>query len=462
MNPSTSSALGLSIGTATLAAVTSGRAVTGRPVITRGGWVLDDFVHRVGDPVGIVAPDGSVHTGAALLAGALHELARSASAGRPIPDTATVAYPAHWRPAAADALGRAVRRIPAWSRGVVLVPDHAAALTALRANPGLPGRGVIAVCDFGAGSTTLTLVDAGNGIIGEPVRFPDFSGDLIDRALLSHVLTLAGVMPGTTGTSSIKALTRLRAECRDAKERLSTRTATAVAGAPAGARGDIRITRPELDDLVRGPLAGVVTALLDTMRRNGIAPADLAAVASVGGMAAVPAVTATLSEQLRVPVITTRRPALAAATGAALSASRATTHTAATLISPARNQPEPTAAGVAWSHAPDVPDVVPQRSARRPDPRPRVDFAVEPAQSAVERTPWHRKPLVVAVAVLAVVAGAGGVTALALQAGDTAAPAVSSPSGSPTQAPAPADPAGGAPPPPRTVVAVPAPDIGGS
>ena len=88
-----------------------------------------------------MAPDGSLHTGAALLAEALHELARKATSGRPLPAAATVAYPAIWRPAAVDALGRALRRIPAWSSGVLLVPDYAAALSALQEFAGCPAAG---------------------------------------------------------------------------------------------------------------------------------------------------------------------------------------------------------------------------------------------------------------------------------------------------------------------------------
>ncbi len=400
-----------------------------------------------------------MHTGAALLAEALYTLSRSAMSGRPVPAAPTVAHPAHWGPAAVDALGRELRRIQAWSTGARLIPDYVAALTALQNSPGLPARGVIAVCDIGAGATTLTLVDAaGLQPVGEPSRYPDFSGDLIDRALLTHVLTLAGAMPGATGTSAIGALTRLRAACREAKERLSAQTVSTVPGEPAGLRGEIRITRAELDAIVRGPVVGVVAALQDTLRRNGIAAGELAAVASVGGMAAVPAVTTTLSEHLRVPVITGPQPGLTAATGAALQAARATDAVPATVVNPPRNRPEPAQPALAWSQAVDIPDVVPQRPTRRPQPRPLLDFAPasEPVLCGDTRLPWHHRPLVIAAAVLAVVAGSGGVTALALRADSNAFPAVSEPSGSLTGTPAPVSPTGAGDA-PRTVVAVPAP-----
>ena len=313
----TSPVVGLSVGVTTLAAVTETRSITGRPVVTRAGSPIRDFVGRVGDPVGIVAADGSRYSGAALLADALYELARSASAGRPLPQAAAVAYPAQWRPAEVEALGRALRRIPEWSSGPALVPDYAAALTALREHPGLPRAGVVAVCDFGGSATTLTLVHVADGcrLVGGSVHLADFSGDLVDRALLTHVLSGAGATPGGAGTLALGALTRLRNGCREAKERLSTQTVATVPGEPAGVRGDIRITRPELDAIIRESMTGVMAALVESLQRNGIELTELVAVASVGGMSAVPAVTAALSERFRVPVITVPRPALASATG---------------------------------------------------------------------------------------------------------------------------------------------------
>ena len=450
----TSTVVGLSVGTATLAAVTADRTVTSRPVVVRAGHPIDDFVTRVGDPVGIVAADGSLHSAAALLADALHELARSAAAGRPVPAAATVAYPAHWKPVAVDALGRALRRIPVWSGGPELVPDSAAALAALQPH-GLPSRGVVAVCDVGASATTITLVDAGDRLrpIGEPVRCGEFSGDLIDRGLLSHVLTAAGIGPDATGTWSIRALTALRGECRSAKERLSAQTVTTVPGAPAGLPGSIRITRAEVDELVVGPLSEVVGVVRDSLQRNGIQVGEFVAVAVVGGMAAVPAVAATLSDQLRVPIITTASPALAAASGAALGAAKQVAEPGAgavTRVQRAAARPATGQQPLAWSQAGDVPEIVPQQSvwAKRRPVRPQLDFASPPAVRA-RTTSWHRRPLVLAALVLAVIAGAGAATVVALRADTNAAPAARAVNPAPVS---PATQTGS----PRTVVAVPA------
>lgn len=102
MTDPTRPAIGLSLGATTLAAVTSDRSVTRRAVITlfrhrppvvgvptenptpdEAGLVITDFVDRFGDPVGIVAADGSVHSGESLLAEALRAMAFTATGGRP-------------------------------------------------------------------------------------------------------------------------------------------------------------------------------------------------------------------------------------------------------------------------------------------------------------------------------------------------------------------------------------------
>lgn len=420
--------VGMSVGATTLAAVTATRALTGRPVLGLAGGPIADFVDRVGDPVGILAADGSLICAADLLAGALLELARAAAPGQPVPARVAVAHPGHWRPAAVEALRRALRRVPSWSgssEAVTLVPDYAAALTAVRADPGLSDRGVVAVCDIGGSGTTVTLVDLGEGLprVGEPEREADFSGGLVDRVLLGHVLAAAGTPPGGTGTSEIGALARLRTECRAAKERLSACTATVVPGGPTGLRGDVRITRAELEDLIREPLGRVVAGVQEGLQRNGIAAADLAAVILVGGGASIPLVATTLSEKLRAPVIAARRPGLAAAEGAALRVAGGTSVDDPTVLTP-RPVPRPAdvVAGLAWSRATHIPEVVPQALVGRRDPRPMLDFAADDDRSGVPALRWYQRPLLVAAAVLMVVAGAGGAAALALRTDSNAAP----------------------------------------
>ena len=75
---------------------------------------------------------------------------------------------AHWRASVVDTLRRNLRGRPP------VVSDATAALTALRANPGLPTHGVIALCDFGGSGTSITLANAARDFRGSarPCAFP--------------------------------------------------------------------------------------------------------------------------------------------------------------------------------------------------------------------------------------------------------------------------------------------------
>ena len=176
-----------------------------------------------------------------------------------------------------DELGSALSRVSEWSnraRPLTLIPDAAAALFAVRANPGMPGQGIVAVCDFGGSGTSITLVDAAGEYqpLGPTVRHPDFSGDLLDQALLTAVmadLPSTGSF-GRSGTSAIGSLARLRAECRTAKERLSSGTVTTLLDEVEGSNGDIRVTRADLHDAIGDSLANFMAFFEKTLGSNGI------------------------------------------------------------------------------------------------------------------------------------------------------------------------------------------------
>ncbi|MBU3751502.1 MAG: molecular chaperone, partial [Mycobacterium sp.] len=379
MNPVDPPVLGLSIGTTNLVAVRSGRTpVTRRsvltlwgnrpaevgvptqnpeltsPNLTQAGSVLRGFVERVGDPTPLVAADGSAHRSEIVLAAALEAMARAAGEGQAFARV-VVAAPAHWGPATVGALRSALGTSALLGPGGVsrIVADSTAALTALRAAPGLPASGVVALCDFGGSGSSITLADAGAGLapIGQTVRVRDFGGDLIDQAVLNHVLSGIGAGghddPGST--SAVGSLTRLREESRLAKERLSTDIATVVPVDLPGYRPDIRLTRPELEALIAEPFAAFLNALGDALENNRIPAASLTAVAVVGGTAAIPAITQRLSESLRVPVITNPDPGCAAAAGAALLAAREDAPDAPTAVASRAADAATTVAPTAWS-----------------------------------------------------------------------------------------------------------------
>ncbi|MGZ5379035.1 MAG: Hsp70 family protein, partial [Mycobacterium sp.] len=127
-----SDGVGLSIGATRLAAVVVGRAALTRtsvltrfphrpsevgvpsenPNLNERGLILTDFVDRVGDPVGIVAADGSTHRADGVLADALRALLLTLTGGRPPAEPVAVSYPAHWHQAAVEGLRSALAAVP--------------------------------------------------------------------------------------------------------------------------------------------------------------------------------------------------------------------------------------------------------------------------------------------------------------------------------------------------------------
>jgi hypothetical protein len=333
-----SESLGLSIGVANLVAARVGGPPVTRssvltlfdsrpaevglpeenPTLTQPGLVLRGFVERVGDPAPLVAPDGTKYLGGALTVEALDAMARTVGYGAPV----SIAVPAYWSEGQFAALRDAVFSQPGLTPDGVpptLISDATAALAALYAKPGFPTDGVVALCDFGASGTSVTLTDAASNFqpIGATLRYPEFSGDAIDQLIVNHMRASA---PDTTtgdiaSTMQLGALTRLLGECRHAKEQLSAATVTVIA---AGAGGDVRLSRTEFDQLISEPLDRFVTNVEEVLQRNGIPRANLGAVATVGGGASIPLITTRLSERLQVPILTTGQPTFSAAIGAAV------------------------------------------------------------------------------------------------------------------------------------------------
>src|SRR5512143_3921956 len=101
--------LGLAVGATNLTCTGDGHRPVLRPswVMLERGVPLRGFVDRVGDPVPMVAYDGSRHRPESLLAEALDGAARCAATA-PVSEIA-VAVPAHWRAPMVDALRSALR-----------------------------------------------------------------------------------------------------------------------------------------------------------------------------------------------------------------------------------------------------------------------------------------------------------------------------------------------------------------
>ena len=335
--------LGLSVGAVNLVAARAGQppisrqtvltlfdgrppevgAVERDPATTAPGLMIRGFVERVGDPAPLVAADGSSHRREYLLGTALDALSRLAGGGSPV----SIAVPAHWGAGQAAVLRDAVADQPGLTptgRPPRLVPDAAAAIAALRAGPGLPNRGVVVLCDIGGSGTSITFVDAATDApIGPTVRDRGLAGERIDQAILNLVLARVPDTAVADGTAAVGSLARLRDRCRLAKEELSRRPDTVVDVDLAGFAGTVGLSRAELEEIVSAPLDAVLDRVATSLTRSGAVGAGRAAIAIVGGGAAMPVIGARLAQRLRAPIVSVPLPGCAAATGAALLAGSA-------------------------------------------------------------------------------------------------------------------------------------------
>lgn len=340
--------LGLSIGTTNLvAACHPTMAVVRRAVLTLyphcapkigvfgehsnetdPGTLMSGFVERIGDSVALVSLDGSTHDPDLLLVEALDAMVVAAGADSSSSEIA-IAVPARWQPATVQALRDGLRTHIGFVRSGMapcLVPDACAALTAVKSEVGLPDDGVVGLLDFGGSATYVTLVQINSDFepLGTTMSYEDFSGNQIDQALLRHALDELGfgdyIDPANTAANG--QLGQLRENCRAAKERLSTDTVTELVAELRGRSASIRLTRDQLEELIRDRLTGFIYAFDDVLARNNASFADLAAIVAVGGGADIPLVNQRLSFHARNPVLTASQPGCAAARGARLLAAR--------------------------------------------------------------------------------------------------------------------------------------------
>ncbi|MCV7429055.1 Hsp70 family protein [Mycobacterium montefiorense] len=470
-----SESLGLSIGVANLVAARADRdAVTRRSVLTlfdqqaseaglpeenpdpaQAGLVMRGFVERVGDRTPLVAADGTKYLGDALTVEALEAMARAVDYGTPV----TIAVPAYWSLEQSSALREEFFAQPGLAPGGVppaLISDATAALTALRTEPDFPTQGVVALCDFGASGTTVTLCDAGSDFaqIGPSVRYRDFSGDAIDQLILDRVRDSApsDSSGGQASTTRMGSLARLLDQCRTAKESLSTETITTV---PAVTGEDIELSRNEFEDLISGPLDEFVAGVEDVLQRNEIPKTKLAAVATVGGGAVIPLLGTRLSQRLEAPIRTAPQPGLSAAIGAAAFGQQ---HPAAgaAAASPAVENPTQLASAapadmtqalpgarieeerpLAWSEDQDEDDPVPYSGPEHSGQYVRDAMGLDYTDDdpyAAEADPWYKRT-----AVVLSLAGAGiailVATVLALTLGEDNTTPVRTPPTQPTAPP---------------------------
>jgi molecular chaperone DnaK len=310
-----------------------GRFVAGdaaeRHAVTDPRRVARQFKRRLGDPTPLLVGDtgipAEVLTGH-LLRWVVETTVRARGGERPAAIVLT--HPANWGPYKRDLLEKAaeIAGVP----GVVLVTEPQAAAIAYAAQERVEEGAVVAVYDLGGGTFDAAVLrkdaDGGFTVLGSPEGIERLGGIDVDAAVFSHVCAAiddAHEQLDPDDPQAVAAVARLREECTIAKEGLSLDSESRVAVLLPNVQTEVRVTRGELEALIRPTLAETVTALERALRSAGRTGADVDHVLLVGGSSRIPLVSELVSSGLGRPVAVDAHPKHAVALGAAIVAARA-------------------------------------------------------------------------------------------------------------------------------------------
>ena len=190
-----------------------------------------EFKRRLGDPTPLIL-GGTPFGAEALMAELLRAIVAHATEERgEAPAMVAVAHPASYGPYKLDLMRQAARQAGLPAAVFLAEPVAAASHYALqeRIEPG----SVIAVYDFGGGTfdaAVLRKTADGFEILGQPEGMERLGGIDFDEAVFAHVVESVGrdALAGDGSAASRSALTRLREECREAKESLSEDTEATI------------------------------------------------------------------------------------------------------------------------------------------------------------------------------------------------------------------------------------------
>jgi len=280
-----------------------------------------EFKRRLGDPAPYLlggVPYGAERLTAELLRGVVAAVAEQRGEQ---PALVVLTHPASWGPYKLDQLDEAARlaQVGAVER---LTEPQAAAVT-YAASEQVPAGTAVAVYDLGGGTFDAAVVratDDGFELLGTPEGLERFGGIDVDQAVFGHVDAVIGGLASSLDPAdpgARQALARLRTDCRRAKEVLSSDTEATIPVLLPTVQTEVRLTRSELEAMVRPRLEDTVAALERAVASTGLAMADIDRVLLVGGAGLMPLVAELVAARTGRPVHRDAHPKLAIASGAA-------------------------------------------------------------------------------------------------------------------------------------------------
>jgi actin-like ATPase involved in cell morphogenesis len=359
-----------------------GEILVGEPATRRAtsepGRVGREFKRRVGDPTPIIL-GGTPYAAEMLMARLLRwSVDRVQEQQGAPPQALALTHPANWGPYKLDLLRQAVRQVDV--DVALTLPEPVAAATFYASQRSLDPGAVVAVYDLGGGTFDAAMVrrkPVGFELIGTPEGIERLGGIDFDEAVFAHVRTALGDALDSLDpeeTASVAAMARLRQECIDAKEALSSDTDVSIPVLLPHLQTEVRLTRREFEDMIRPAIGETIVALRRSIRSANVGNDEISAVLLVGGSSRIPLVAQMVAAELGRPIAIDAHPKDAISFGAAIAVAqekggKATPESVTTVLPDDRRPPPPT-----MSHGTDRPapptSVVARPAPPRSDPRP--------------------------------------------------------------------------------------------
>ncbi|HEX6969418.1 MAG TPA: Hsp70 family protein, partial [Micromonosporaceae bacterium] len=290
----------------------------------------------------------------------------------------------------------------------------------------IPSGAIVAVYDLGGGTfdaAVLRKTDAGFEILGQPEGIERLGGIDFDAAVFEHVRRAIGDKLeelDEEDPAAVAAVARLREECVQAKEALSSDTDVSIPVLLPNLATEVRLTRAELEAMVRPTLYSSIEALQRALRSANVTPEQLHSVLLVGGSSRMPIVAQLVGAELNRPVTVDAHPKNAVALGAAWLASTRLPGQQRQEATPSPEPVSPIGSPSARAHAQPVTPTVPTPTTYvSGGERHAADHGAPPPPPRSATSPKRRPTgLLIGAGVLVVLLAGGGV-ALAMNFGDT-------------------------------------------
>ncbi|WP_411374242.1 Hsp70 family protein [Arthrobacter sp. MPF02] len=286
--------------------------------------VVREFKRRVGDAVPIAVGTLSLPPEEVFATMARWVVDRATEREGEPPSDIILTHPAAWGTHRTTVVRDALA-----ARGlgdVTLLTEPEAAALHYASQVRVEDGSIVAVYDLGGGTfDTAVLRKAGSTRfepLGRPEGIEDLGGADFDAAVFRYVANntggaLAGLDPEEPGV--LAALARLRRECVEAKEALSSDSEASISVLLPGIHQQVRLVRSEFEALIEESVRDTVDALEQSLAELELEPADLSAVLLIGGSSRIPLVAQLISEQLDRPIAVDADPKSSICLGAALS-----------------------------------------------------------------------------------------------------------------------------------------------